>query len=130
MRRADEVDAFACDREGSAGHSEADDGGGDGFCFAVAVGMGFVGRAERDAEADVDDSGAEDVGEGFDAIGDQSEGMAEEAGGALTKGEKKIGNDAEQRRMESPMYVEFWIGDIAHANRPKARFYAGDCEQG
>ena len=43
----------------------------------------LIGRAQRDAEADVDDGGAEDVGEGFDAVGDESEGMADEAGEAL-----------------------------------------------
>jgi len=112
--RADEGDAFDGDGEGGAGHGKTDDRRGEGFGFAVAVGMGFVGRAERDAEADVNDAGAEDVGEGFDAVGKESEGMADEARDDFGEGEEEVGNDAQARGVESAMNVEFDFGGGGH----------------
>ena len=114
VRMADKGDAFAGDGEGRARHGEADDGCGDGFGLAVAVGMHFIGRAKRDAQADVDNGGAENVRKGFNAVGDEGEGMADEAGEAFAQGEEKIRNDAEEGRVESPVHVEFRFGGGRH----------------
>ena len=78
--------------------------------------MRFIGRAQRDAEADVDDGGAEDVGEGFDAVGEQGEGMADESGKTFRKGKKEIGegDDADERRAKAAVHLEFGFGCGGH----------------
>lgn len=125
---ANEGDAFEGDGEGGASHGEADDGGGDGLGLAVAVGMHFIGRADRDAEADVNDGGAEDVGEGFYAIGEQGEGVADEAGEAFAEGEEEIRNDAEKGRAEPAVDVLFWFRVVGHERSMETSILR--CEEG
>jgi hypothetical protein len=74
----------------------------------------FVGRAQRDAQADVDNGRAENVREGFNAVSHEGEGMAEEAREAFGKGQEKIRNDAEEGRVESAVHVQFRIGGGRH----------------
>ena len=114
MGIANEGDAFGGDGEGGGCHGEADDGGGNRLSLTVAVGMHFIGRANRDAQTDVNDGGAEDVREGFDAVGEQGEGVAEEARETFGEGEEKIRNDAEKGRAESAVDVLFWFGAVGH----------------
>jgi hypothetical protein len=76
--------------------------------------MQFIWRTNRDAEADVNDGGAEDVRERLDAVGEQGEGVAEEASEAFAEGEKKIRDDAEKGRAETAVHVQFWFGVNGH----------------
>ena len=114
MGRADEGDALGGDGEGSAGHGEADEGGRQRFRFSVSVRMGLVGWAHGDAQPDVNDSGAEDIGEGFDAVGNEGERVADEAGEALGQRQKKIGNNAEERGAEAAVDVHLGFGGVGH----------------
>src|SRR5580692_7100384 len=76
--------------------------------------MGLVGRTEGDAEADVDDGGAEDVGKRLDAVGDQSERVADEADHTFEERQEEVGDDAEERRAKAAVHVEFGFGRGGH----------------
>lgn len=78
------------DGGGGADHASGDEGGGEGFGFAVAVGVVAVSGAEGVGEAAEDDEGADNVSERFDGVGDEGEGVAEDAGDGLGNGEGDV----------------------------------------
>lgn len=85
--------------EGDAGSGEqqhgGDNGRGDGFGFTVTVGMVFIGRFLGNHHCAPDNDGAENIGEGFDGIGDQRVGMADDSGKQFPGSEQGIENHAE-----------------------------------
>src|SRR5262249_12938440 len=82
--RGDDVgDGLAGDADGGRADQAGDDHAGEGLGLAVAVGMILVGGDRADGEAGPDDERAADIGKGFDGIGDEGAGMADDAGEEL-----------------------------------------------
>ena len=73
------------------------DGGGNRLGLAVAVGMVFVRRRRRHDQSAPDDERTENVGEGFDGIGDERVRMAEDAGGEFRARQHDIDGHARRR---------------------------------
>ena len=68
---------------------------GDGLGFAVAVGMVVVGGQGGDLQAGPDDEGTDDVGGGFDAVGDEGVGIADDASDDLDDGQHDVDGHAD-----------------------------------
>lgn len=98
--RADLVEGLDGDPEGRADNHGGDDESGEGLGLAVAVGMIRIGGTSGDVQAAPDDDRAEDVGEGFDAVGDEGARVAQEAGDELGAGERDVDDEAEQREAD------------------------------
>ena len=97
---------------GQAQHSQAadrqqqhrrDDGRGDGFRFAMTVGMIFVRRRCGHHEAAPDDDRTEQIGQRFDPVRDQRMGMPDEAGEHLHSCEQDIGDHSQERHAQATL---------------------------
>ena len=95
------------DPEGGENEDGGNDGGSEGLGFAMAVRVTFIGREFSEGDTAPDDEGTDEVSKGFDAIGDQGLGMAEEAGGDFDGGKERIQNQAKQSDLH--FAVEFWL---------------------
>ena len=80
-----------------------DDGRGDGFRFAMTVGMIFVRRRRGHHEAAPDDDRAEQIGQRFDSVRDQRMRMPDEAGEHLRSCEQDIGDHSQKRHAQAAL---------------------------
>ena len=69
------------------GEDGSDGKSGEDFEAAVAVGVLLVGGFGGDPEAEQDEAGHQDVGRGFEAVGDEGDGVGGKADGDFNRGE-------------------------------------------
>jgi len=79
-----------------------DDSRGEGFGLAVAIRMVFIGGLSSDDESAPDDNRAEQIGQGFDGIGDQSMRLAGNAREELGRDQDGIDRQADKGGAQAP----------------------------
>jgi hypothetical protein len=91
-------------RQGTPGNSSAGDSedGSDGeagqdFETAVAIGVVGIGRLGGDPETEQDQAGHQDVGSGFESVGDQGDRVGSKADENFYRGESGADADADHR---------------------------------
>ena len=90
VRRHDFMDALYRDEHGCAEQEQGDDDTGHGLGLAVAIGMILVRRHHSQAQSAPDHERAKDIRGGFDAVGDEHPGMAEDAHANLQGGKQAV----------------------------------------
>jgi hypothetical protein len=96
MRGDNLMDRFDGDPERGAKQHRCDSDGGDCLGLAVAVRMFFIRGNIGDHDAAPDDKGTDDVGEGFDAVGDKRLRMAEDTRDGLGGRQNSVHAQANQ----------------------------------
>ena len=85
-----------------------DDGGGNRFGLAVAVGMVFVRRRRRHDQSAPHDERTENVGEGFNRIGDERVRMAGNARGEFRARQHDIDGHARKGGAQAALEAIQW----------------------
>ena len=101
MRRHDLTNALRRDQQCRSQQQHRDDHARHGFRLAVAVGMILVRRNHCHAQPAPHHDRAEDVRRGFDAVGDEDVGIAENPGGDLDRREEGVDQQSQLREAQS-----------------------------
>ena len=98
------LDGFGDDPDAGGEHEDGLDEGGEGFDFAVAVGVVVVGGAVGDLDGEESDGGGDEIDGGVGGLGEHAERAGEEAGEELEE------RDDRGRRRRRRARRSVWLG--------------------
>src|SRR5271156_5259986 len=98
MRFLNSPEALDADKEGCHDKREADDDRRNRLGLSTPVRVFFVGWLDRKLQPEKHDRRADSTGEGFNAIGNQSQGVTQISRHTFERCQDQVGADLSQRR--------------------------------